>query len=759
MSPSGTRLRFSHVDRADEPSALRFEPAACFPYIASHLGGAESPDAGLIWLSGSRGQALTDVAMKARFIRFCLTASLLSVLVPVSPAQSTAPLRRTLVSVVGDQFYINGAPTYPGRTWNGHKIEGLLMNSRMVQGIFHDLNAETIARWSYPDTGRWDEERNTREFIAAMPVWRAHGLLAFTINLQGGSPQGYSREQPWHNSAINADGSLRPDYLARLERIINRADELGMVVILGYFYFGQDERLPDEAAVIKAVDNATRWVLGHGWRNVMVEINNECNVRYDHAILRPDRVHELIEFVRNTSIGGRRLLAGTSYGGGTIPGENVARISDFILIHGNGVSEPERIREMVRQTRAVPGYRGQPIVFNEDDHFNFDQPMNNFVAAVSEYASWGYFDYRMNDEGFDEGFQSVPVNWSISSGRKRGFFGLLKEITGETGVLAQAAVTSDNQTVAQGAADEPAQGRGSVTVNRTNYQGWADSFVLNNGVAEVVIVPAIGRVMKFAFLGEENPFWEKETLLGKAPDANSKDWGNFGGDKTWPAPQADWPKITPRAWPPPVAFDSLPVAAQERNGQITLISPVDPHFGIRTYRMITLDPVAPVMKITTRYEKVTGEPMSVSVWIITQLDEPVGVYLPVPEPTLFPGGWHAQSKDLPPDLAYRDGLISLTRPKDKSTKIGSDADTMLWVGKQTMVRIDSPRDRSRRYPDNSSSAEVYTNPDPDAYVELETLGPLQLLSVGQKMEAANTYTLLRRQLADPEKDARRVLKR
>ena len=46
----------------------------------------------------------------------------------------------TVVSIVGEDFHINGKPTYEGRTWNGHRIEGLLMNSRMVQGIFDDLN-------------------------------------------------------------------------------------------------------------------------------------------------------------------------------------------------------------------------------------------------------------------------------------------------------------------------------------------------------------------------------------------------------------------------------------------------------------------------------------------------------------------------------------------------------------------------------------------------------------------------------------------
>ena len=337
----------------------------------------------------------------------------------------------TTVSIQGDEFHINGRPTYAGREWKGHRIQGLLLNSRMVQGIFDDLNAATVTNWAYPDTGKWDAARNTREFIGAMPEWRRHGLLAFTINLQGGSPQGYSSSQPWHNSAIAPDGALRPDYMRRLERIMDRADELGMVVILGYFYFGQDERLRDEAAVIRATDSATRWIFDHGYRNVLVEINNECNVRYDHAILQPGRIHELIQRVKNVAHDGHRLLVSTSYGGGTIPRENVVRAADFLLVHGNGISEPGKISEMVRKTRAVPGYRTMPIVFNEDDHFAFDRPANNFTVAVGEHVSWGYFDFRMKGESFDQGYQSVPVNWGISSERKRGFFKLLGEMTGE----------------------------------------------------------------------------------------------------------------------------------------------------------------------------------------------------------------------------------------------------------------------------------------------------------------------------------------
>ena len=339
--------------------------------------------------------------------------------------------RQTHISIVGEQFYINGEPTYKGITWQGHRIEGLLMNTRMVQGIFDDLNDATRHYWVYPDTGTWDPDRNTSEFIEAMPIWLDHGVLAFTINLQGGSPFGYSKmdEQIWHNSAITPEGDLRPDYMARLERILDRADELGMVVILGIFYFGQEKVLKDEGSIRKGVDNTIDWLFARGYRNVLIEVNNECNIIYQQPILKPEGVHELIARVKARTHDGYRYLVGTSYGGGTVSKANVVKESDFLLMHGNSVSDPARIAEMVRQARVVDGYRPMPILFNEDDHFDFDKPMNNFIASISEYASWGYFDYRFESDDISEGYQSVPVEWGIDHPRKRGFFESAKRIT------------------------------------------------------------------------------------------------------------------------------------------------------------------------------------------------------------------------------------------------------------------------------------------------------------------------------------------
>jgi len=356
-----------------------------------------------------------------------------------------ASARRTHVTLQGEQFLINGRLTYEDRIWQGHRIEGLLMNARLVQGIFDDLNTETAHLWTYPD-GPWNPNRNTDEFVAAMPEWRRHGLLCAVVNMQGGSPTGYGN-RGWHNSAVESDGSLHPAFMGRLERIIDRADELGMVIMVGIFYFGQDQRLVDEDAVKRAVINTVDWIADRGYGNVLLEIANEHNANsYVHDIIRV-RPEELIVLAqRRAAQRGLALPVSVSLTGGRIPSQAVVDASDFILLHGNGVKDPQRMVAMIEEVRAMAGGARKPVVNNEDDR-NWTQrslgpgelpqgwgtqgTTNNFIACVRNYVSWGYFDWRQDGEGFDEGFQSVPVNWRISSERKRAFFNLLAEVTGQ----------------------------------------------------------------------------------------------------------------------------------------------------------------------------------------------------------------------------------------------------------------------------------------------------------------------------------------
>jgi hypothetical protein len=113
----------------------------------------------------------------------------------------------------------------------------------MIQGVFDDSNPSTRDQWKYPDTQKWDPDRNTREFVGNMSAWKEAGLLAFTVGMQGGSPHCYGNEG-WTVSAFNVTGAIDPAWLQRLSLILDEADRLGMVPIVQYFYNAQVSRGP-----------------------------------------------------------------------------------------------------------------------------------------------------------------------------------------------------------------------------------------------------------------------------------------------------------------------------------------------------------------------------------------------------------------------------------------------------------------------------------------------------------------------------------
>ena len=92
----------------------------------------------------------------------------------------------------------------------------------------------------------------------------------------------------------------------------------------------------------------------------------------------------------------------------------------------------------------------------------------------------------------------------------------------------------------------------SPTVEEISFHGW-DGVRLNNGIIDAVCVPEIGgRLMQFS-LGPQDYLFMNRELLGKrfsyeehAGDGTIINWKNYGGAKTWPAPQGwdgegQWP--------------------------------------------------------------------------------------------------------------------------------------------------------------------------------------------------------------------------
>ena len=310
--------------------------------------------------------------------------------------------------------------------------------------------------------------------------------------------------------------------------------------------------------------------------------------------------------------------------------------------------------------------------------------------------------------------------------------------------------------------------RDTGTVDSTTaFHGWG-ALVLRNGHQRVTIVPAIGRVMGFDFAQEEgspatrDPFWSHPQLgAALAPDHDG--WINYGGDKAWPAPQSDWPRVAGRGWPPPVTFDARPYAPSVDRSEVELLSAVDPAYGIRVRRRIAL--FDDLMLITTTYEKVEGAPVRIAVWTITQLQPPERIFVRLPPRSAFAGGYRSRLPAPPRDLRTDGRLLSLAHDATEKTMITSDGDALLWLGEgrslviETLDASESPApaaQENRSWPDGAH-AQIYTSPDADQrYVELELLGPLADLRAGQSTSMRVRYRLIRRAEKDPLREAQRI---
>lgn len=328
----------------------------------------------------------------------------------------------TTVGISGTAFTLNGSITHPGST-----AEGCLLNSRMINAIFDDENAATVGNWAYGDTGLWDAQRNTDEFCAQLAAYASYGLRAVTVGLQGGWPGTITSgsNQTCNSSGFNSDGSLKSAWMTRLDQVIDACDAAGIVTIVSLFYFGQEQRLADETAILAACDNVADWLVAGDYTNILVEVINESNtVRYSQPVLQPDRVDELITRIKTRQpslLVTANYATPTSSPAGRMPTADGVTASDFITLHGNGMTATE-IRQLVDDVRAMSAYIAdpKPIIFNEDG-----TDLANFTAAtVDRSVSWGFYDQA--------DYQSLPTNWLVNeSSTTTAFFDAVNALTVE----------------------------------------------------------------------------------------------------------------------------------------------------------------------------------------------------------------------------------------------------------------------------------------------------------------------------------------
>lgn len=154
----------------------------------------------------------------------------------------------------------------------------------------------------------------------------------------------------------------------------------------------------------------------------------------------------------------------------------------------------------------------------------------------------------------------------------------------------------------------------SVAVEPVRYGPW-DAFRITDGRSEAVIVPTIGRVMRYGLVGGPNVLWNAEL-----PSKVSTGFENVGGDKLYVGPHSAWQATGGRMWPPPDGFDGVAHAVRRPTPtSIETRSPTWPGFGVQIVRTFSFDRDGR-FRIQNRLEKVAvGGPELVSAWTVTQV--------------------------------------------------------------------------------------------------------------------------------------------
>jgi hypothetical protein len=292
----------------------------------------------------------------------------------------------------------------------------------------------------------------------------------------------------------------------------------------------------------------------------------------------------------------------------------------------------------------------------------------------------------------------------------------------------------------------PGTARGAQTIEQVQYNGMA-AWRLSDGTTEAVVVPQIGRVMSFGKVGGANWLWNN------APEHIAKTgWKNYGGDKTWPAPQIFWEGMSGQGWPPPAAWDGLPHRAGVKDGKLWMVGPVQKPLGVRAVRQFWFEANGDFV-VEQAGDKVEGAPVYMSLWSVVQIPHPDAIFLPINPDSPYKNNFHwiyppkVQGIDTLAVTPHLLRVLPSAGTSDNNFKIGTDAPVSAAVavkdGVAFVVRSNKP---GGEYPDGALTAgfpvELWNSGAAhEKYNELELLSPLRLYKKGNRWRHTIRWSL------------------
>ena len=271
-----------------------------------------------------------------------------------------------------------------------------------------------------------------------------------------------------------------------------------------------------------------------------------------------------------------------------------------------------------------------------------------------------------------------------------------------------------------------------AAIAETQYNGF-DAWRLCDGKTEAIVVPAIGRVMSFKTESGKNWLWNATYAKGKTPDYGG--WNNWGGDKTWLSPQADWKKLgSEKGWPPPKEWEQSPFQSEVvSGGKLKIWGPVSLVTGLRISRVFYHNDKGEFV-IEQTVSQTKGEKLEAGIWSISQIDgsNVDAVFLPKSEISDYELGFHQMDKAAraQPESVLPT-LLRITPTLNGAYKIGTDAPrAAIAAVRDGEVFVQRATRPEGKYPDgqegkSGTSVQLFGQGMAKLnYLELELLSPI-----------------------------------
>jgi hypothetical protein len=274
-------------------------------------------------------------------------------------------------------------------------------------------------------------------------------------------------------------------------------------------------------------------------------------------------------------------------------------------------------------------------------------------------------------------------------------------------------------------------------IEKLSYGGWPNCFRIANEDVELIVTTDVGpRVIRYGFIGGQNVFKEFGDQLGGGGEAT---WQPRGGHRIWIAPE-----IVPDTY----ALDNGPVRATFRDDSIELTQGVELETSLEKTMVVQLSPDG--VRVTHRIKNAGSKTRILAPWALTMM-APGGVGI-----TKFPPrGTHPENlaptnplilwafTDLSdPRWTFTKTYLILRQDPDNAApqKIGHFNEKTMGaylLGSDLFVKR-TDADASKTYADFGASYETFTN---EAFLELETLGPLESVAPGASVEHVERWSL------------------